>query len=245
MLPDYSITIESPSLAQLTVLHARDPQISLTPNLHKRTYNVGYVDAPLFRLNHPFSPDDPWRIDLLPRGRYLEARREKRDYKLIGAIRSWLPPEMLDTSDQLFSSLPAGQYILVRVPLRPSRTETIILGNRRVTAPHNVSTISELKNTYSYIWSTGSPNGPRLPLLGVPILNYSGESSITRTLGVHFFSLAPPIVQPELERLGHRDHLLVVPKSQKMAIDNVWSETASNEWYEYGARKFANRCLEE
>jgi hypothetical protein len=75
---DYTISIESSNIAQLNIIHTQEPRISLVHDLHMRTYDVGYVDAPIFRLNQPFSPDDAWKIDLLPRGRYLEAEKEKR-----------------------------------------------------------------------------------------------------------------------------------------------------------------------
>jgi hypothetical protein len=121
----------------------------------------------------------------------------------------------------------------------------MILGNRRVATPTNVFTLIEQDNTYSYAWSTSPLRGSRfrLPLLGIPILNYSGESSVKRTLGVHFFSLSPP-QQSGANPPDDEFPFLIIPRSQEMAIDNVWSKHALSEWHNSGARIFAARCCE-
>lgn len=242
-MPHHSIRIENQYIAQLTVHNSELQRIDIKLDLNSYTYKLGHLDAPLYKLIQPLSPDDAWEISVLPQGNYLPSEVVS---PVTDLLQGWLANDSLSLTASLISSLPMGEYIIVRSPLRPRRQEFIVLGNERVSAPKTSATLFEDNNVYSYVWCKAQVQQGQTqpPLIGVPILNYGGDSSITRTLGVHFFSFfsersdAAKVQEPEARRYT----TLIIPKTSDLVIDNVWSSDGPEKWRREGAKKFANQC---
>lgn len=242
---DYNFFVRSSEMAQLNIKTSRQPSLDLDINLNQLAYRFGYVGAPLFFLKQPHSPDERWFIESIPNGKKMTLDDNKKLDEISHEMQSWMLESKILDGWNLPLSLPPGEYLLIKSPLVCKITSTIVLGNEKVLTPSNVLTLRERQDMgeYAYVWGAGEVATlcTHVPLIGIPILNYCGESSIHSTVGVNFFSMLG--VCTHSKNNIQEGVLLVIPILSSLVIDNVWSEEGIKKWAENGAATFAKHSL--
>jgi hypothetical protein len=206
--------ILSARLARLIIAEPAG-RLGLVVDRRQQRYSVGILDAPRYRLTQPFSPDDGWRIELAPNGALVDA---------------------------LLDMLPAGSYFVVRSPRRPIDAPKILLGNEWVEPQANLRVLHDDSPVYALVVGAERDAPPALnqPLLGIPILNYVGESWMH---GVWFLQLAASVTPDP-----GGDLVLIIPTTGELVLDNlgflVPDDEARVRWRDSEAEAFARWCAD-
>ncbi|ATB39456.1 hypothetical protein CYFUS_004900 [Cystobacter fuscus] len=246
MTENMEVKFESLSrqVARLDVNRLTSP-FGLTVDPRTQIHHLGYHEAPLFRLEQPFSPDDAWGVEPLSSGRFVRAQPEAGQ-KLPQAYLDWLRGSAVSRGLEIPWSLPPGSYLLVRTARPLHKVQKVLLGNELVPATPNIRVLREQKPVYSCVVGARLQEPPVLdqPLIGLSVLNYDGS---TRQQGMLFFSSveAAPHGLPAGQEL-----VLIVPLEGQLVFDNMGFFSAKGEvesrrrWKEELAHEFVTWCTD-
>jgi hypothetical protein len=232
----------SRQLARLEMNRLASP-FGLAVDPQKQVHHLGYREAPLFRLEQPFSPDDAWSMTPLPGGRFVPAQQDVGQ-KLDPAYLDWLHGSAVRRGREIPWLLPPGSYLLVRTAHPLNKVQSVMLGNEMVPATPNIRVLREQKPVYSCVLGAQLQEPPVLdhPLVGLAVLNYDGSS---RRQGMLFFSSMGPAPRP---MPAGQELVLIVPLEGSLVLDNMGAFSAESElqsrqrWKETLAHEFAAWC---
>lgn len=232
----------SRQLARLEVNRLASP-FGLAVDPRKQIHHLGYHEAPLFRLEQPFSPDDAWSVTPILGGRFAPAQQDVGQ-KLDPAYLDWLRGSAVCRGLEIPWLLPPGNYLMVRTARPLNKAQRVMLGNEMVPATQNIRVLREQKPVYSCVFGAQRQAPPVLdhPLVGLAVLNYNGS---TQMQGMLFFSTMEPAARP---MPAGQELVLIIPLDGALVLDNMGFFSAESElqsrqrWNETLAHEFAAWC---
>jgi hypothetical protein len=243
--PAVHATIEferiSDRLGRLNVRRSGSP-FGLTSR-ERFEYQLGLCDLPLYRLEQPSSPDDPWSFEPTGNGAWVPA-----DEALVPELEQtylpWASGGRAAAGHAVLQRLPHGSYFVVRSPLRPSVERRVLFGNELVPATPNLRVLVDDDSAYSFIVGCQLDSAPDLnqPLVGITILDYLGAPSPT---GIVFFPCTATTA-PDLG--GSADLVLVIPQAGELVLDSMSHFSGHDvprcreRWSRDSGRQFADLC---
>jgi hypothetical protein len=200
-------------------------------------HQIGFPDAPILEMMEAPSPDDAIEIERLA-GRLIGPASAALD----PAVSGWVPAHARDDVAAILQHLPPGHYWVLRSARRIGKPGPVMLGNEMVDADRSLREVHY--GDYHYVLAVGATAGvdPDLtrPLLGVTILNYTGQGT---TQAVWLLTpLAPREGSIEVES---DDSLFIIPVSGPLVLDHLEKFSAASSarcrklWAEKGARALA------
>jgi len=216
---------------------------------------LGFADSPLFEfVCHP-SPDIPWKLRPLEGGRVMSRGGDSAEREAIEwgsaetGLIEWSPAQFADDLLILTRHLPDGTYYLVhhivRSPqLPPHLLDRVLLGNDWVESPgDHLQVLYEADRNYAGLVGSVTGCSPDLsqPLLGISVLNFTGNPRPTAAL---FFSCLEPASPSEAPTEGDTV-LLVIPRTGPLVFDNMAAFSAEQSardkrrWADTLAKRYA------
>lgn len=177
-------------------------------------YSIGFQDAPLFEINHSLV-EERWYIDALPNGRHIP----HQDVCFDENVQAWLMDSCC-TDFSIFSSLPDGQYRLIKTDRKIIPADKILYGNEWEDSPENMMIFEGFKDNdfqkyYPLVVGNDVGRAPvtSQPLLCVVLADYGivWEGAT----GFVFLSFA----QDECTAPQEKKTLLLIPYSASFTID--------------------------
>jgi hypothetical protein len=209
------------------------------PGLHR----LGFPNNPAFGIRRDPSPDEPWEITH-QNGQMIA----RTPMPLPAEVSAWLPEDSATATSALLAHLPSGRYYLVRARPPTEKRDGVLLGNEWVMeagAHHQVLFYAD--DIYAGI--VGNQNGqpPDLsgPLLGVSVLNYTGDPVPHAAL---FFCCFAPSEQVAGEV---SEVMLVLPRTGPLVFDAMAEYSAEQSvedkrrWDETHAEAFARKISKD
>jgi hypothetical protein len=200
-------------------------------------HQLGFPDAPILEMMEAPSPDDAIEIERLA-GRLIGLASAALD----SAVASWVPAHAHDDLAAIVQHLPPGEYWVVRSPRRLGEPGRVMLGNEMVDADRSLREVHY--GDYHYVLAVGATAGvdPDLgrPLLGVTILNYTGQET---TQAVWLLAALAPL--KESAEVESDEALFIIPVSGPLVLDHLEKFSAASsircrkQWAERGARALA------
>lgn len=225
-------------LAEITVEGCDEP-FSLS-QLGPVSHRLGFADAPLFSIERGYSPEHPWSIAPLEGGRLIGERGEglERD------VAEWIPKQHRYAITSLLSSLPSGTYFIIRYGAQPADDTNVLLGNDLLpNPPPHLRGLCETDRDYAGLVgrTAGAVPDTSAPLLGISILNFTGQSTTRAALFFECLASTPTPDQEVSDEL-----LLVLPRRGPLVFDNMGHYHGSRTdehllaWSETNAKEFAS-----
>jgi hypothetical protein len=248
--PRVRIEILSAWIARVEVTRSRGdfglhPESSLPSSPGARTYQLGYRDAPLYRLRRPGSPQEDWEITPLRSGRCIEGL-EAFDPEVDPRYLDWFVESGDLQGLEIPWLLPVGSYLLVQTsrPIYPVRW--MLLGDKRVVAPPNVHQLRAQRTFYACVIGSARDDPPLVdqPLVGLTLLDYSPQNALH---GLFFFSFSRTRRAPR-ERKTQPGGVLIVPLEGALVLGPGGADPEARDarcrrdWTEVLARRFVDWC---
>lgn len=251
--PRVSIEILSAWIARVAVRHSsgdfglyREEEPPGVPST-TRTYQLGYRDAPLYRLRMRDAPGEAWELTPRRSGRVLE-KLETFDAQVEQAYLDWFVESGDLQGLELPWVLPAGRYFLVQTsrPFYPVRWMT--LGGARVITSRNVLQLRSQKAFYACAFGAELLSPPVMdqPLVGLVLPNYFLEQAPLHGLFFFSFSRSNPVAR---ERTAAPGAVLLVPIEGPLVLDSKEGVASAGgaacspeAWTEARARQFVDWC---
>jgi hypothetical protein len=203
----------------------------------------------MFRLRQPWSYDDAWSVETETAGPAPERRPQASSAGSFWewvtgegsrAFWEWMTGKVADDLEMpLF--LPEGSYALVLTSRPLIRSARVLMGNELVRRPSTALMLCDGDPAHALVFGRHTEPTLNSPLLGVPILNYTGYDS---TPGIWFFSL--PLASSVPKSVGERHPLLIVPLRSELLLDALASFHDSGPsialWHDEQAQEFIEWC---
>jgi len=224
------------STRALLRIHAA-PEDEFTITTQRDLHFIGFRDAPIIELLEPLSPDLALEIERVG-GRLVGPASVALD----GAMASWVPEHARDDIAAILQHLPTGDYWMVRSRKKLGAPGRALLGNEWQAVDDSLREL--LKSDYHYVLAIGATAGVgpdlRRPLLGVTILNYTGQET----------TQAVWLLQPLAPREGdfqieNDESIFIIPVTGPLVLDHlegissVQSLRCRKQWADRGARALA------
>lgn len=199
----------SDTVAELTVAGAtRAFSVHVDHALHTE---IGFAEAPLFRIDRNPNPDDAWDIEPIEGGDRIRLAGE-----MASDAPSWVPPRHAPALSSLAAALPAGDYFLVRHLRHRPADSTVMLGNELVPDPpaHHRPIFDSGGAHYAGAVGQRAGEPPDLghPLLGLSVLNFTGQIEPWALLFFSCFDEASADPDPD-------ELLLIIPRTGPLVFD--------------------------
>jgi hypothetical protein len=213
------------------------PEDAFTVTTQRELHFIGFRDASIIELLEPPSPDEALEIERVA-GRLIGPTSGALD----GAVASWVPAHARDDIAAILQHLPPGDYWMVRSRKKIGAPGRALLGNESQAVDDSLRELH--KSDYHYVLAVGATAGvdPDLsrPLLGLTILNYTGQET----------TQAVWLLQPLTPRGGdfqveNDESLFIIPVTGPLVLDHlegfsaVQSLRCRKQWAERGARALA------
>ncbi len=145
--------------------------------------------APVFRLWHPYSPDDAWSVETITTtpptpGRPPQESITDSFWDWVAGDESsafweWMAGKVTgDLEMPLF--LPEGSYALALAARPLLRSARVLMGNESVSRPSTALTLCDGAPAHALVFGRHAEPTLNAPLIGVPILNCGRSCSSTR-----------------------------------------------------------------